>query len=167
MESAEITCDEVVKLLGIDIDYQHNFNYHIKNIRRKASQQLNVLKRIGCFLSKLNKLTIFHTFILSNFNFCPLAWHFCNTSNTSKLEKQTQERALWFIYELLEKAKDPSMKVRRMRTMAIGYFKILSKLSPSYLHDLGVIKDCIFHFRYSNIVDIPRVHTSTYGKNSF
>jgi hypothetical protein len=52
------------KLLGIDIDYQLNFNYHIKNICRKASQQLNVLKRIGCFLSKLNKLTIFHTFIL-------------------------------------------------------------------------------------------------------
>ena len=59
------------------------------------------------------------------------------------------------------------MKVRRMRTMAIGYFKILSKLSPSYLHDLVVFKDFIFHFRYSNIVDIPRVHTSTYGKNSF
>jgi hypothetical protein len=32
IESAEITCDEVVKLLGIDIDYQLNFNYHIKNI---------------------------------------------------------------------------------------------------------------------------------------
>ena len=91
IESAEITCDEVVKLLGIDIDYQLNFNYHIKNICRKASQQLNVLKRIGCFLSKLNKLTIFHTFILSNFNFCPLAWHFCNKSNTSKLEKNPGE----------------------------------------------------------------------------
>ena len=65
IESAEITCDKVVKLLGIVIDYQLNFNYHIKNICRKASQQLNVLKRIGCFLSKLNKLTIFHTFILS------------------------------------------------------------------------------------------------------
>ena len=95
--TVEITCDEVVKLLGIDIDYQLNFNYHIKNICRKASQQLNVLKRIGCFLSKLNKLTIFHTFILSNFNFCPLAWHFCNKSNTSKLEK-IQARALRFIY---------------------------------------------------------------------
>jgi hypothetical protein len=76
---------------------------------------LNVLKRIGCFLSKLNKLTIFHTFILSNLNFCPLAWHFCNKSNTSKLEK-IQARALRFIYEdygstydeLLEKAKVPS-----------------------------------------------------------
>jgi hypothetical protein len=32
IESAELTCDEVVKLLGIDTDYQLNFNYHIKNI---------------------------------------------------------------------------------------------------------------------------------------
>jgi hypothetical protein len=104
-----------------------------------------------------------------------LAWHFCNKSITSKLEKKIQERALWFIYEeyestydeLLENAKDPSMKVRKMRTMAIECFKILSKLSPSCLHDLVVFKDCIYHFRYSNIVDIPRVQASTYGKNSF
>jgi hypothetical protein len=65
---------------------------------RKASQQLSVLKRIGCFLSKLKKLTIFHSFILSNFNFCPFAWHFCSKANTIKLEK-IQERALRFIYE--------------------------------------------------------------------
>ena len=44
-----ISCNEVVKLLGIDIDYQLNFDKHIKNICRKASQQLSVLKRIGCF----------------------------------------------------------------------------------------------------------------------
>ena len=174
IESAEITCDDVVKLLGIDIDYQLNFNIHIKNICRKASQQLNVLKRIGCYLSKLNKLTIYHTFILSNFNFCPLAWHFCNKNNTLKLEK-IQERALRFIYddfvstyeELLIKAKVPSLKIRRMRTMAIECFKILNKISPPCLHDLVVLKDCKYNFRYSNIVDIPRVRTTTYGKNSF
>ena len=49
IESANISCDEVVKLLGIDIDYQLNFDKHIKNICCKASQQLSVLKRIGCF----------------------------------------------------------------------------------------------------------------------
>jgi hypothetical protein len=54
-----------------------------------------------------------------------------------------------------------------MRTMAIEYFKILSKLSPSCLHDLVVFKDCKYNVRYSNIVDIPRVRTSNYGKNSF
>ena len=51
--------------------------------------------------------------------------------------------------------------------MAIACFKILNKLSPSCLHDLVVFKDCKYNFRYSNIVDIPRVPTSTPGKNSF
>jgi hypothetical protein len=41
IESANISCDEVVKLVGIDIDYQLNFDKHIKNICRKASQQLS------------------------------------------------------------------------------------------------------------------------------
>jgi hypothetical protein len=35
--------------LGIDIDYQLIFDKHIKHICHKASQQLSVLKRIGCF----------------------------------------------------------------------------------------------------------------------
>ena len=35
----------------------------------------------------------FHTFILSNFNFCPLSWHFCsktktNTRNSKKKKKK-------------------------------------------------------------------------------
>ena len=54
-----------------------------------------------------------------------------------------------------------------MRNMAIECFKILYKLSPPCLHDLVVLKDCKYNFRYSYIVDIPRVRTTTYGKNSF
>jgi hypothetical protein len=53
IESANISCDEVVKLLGIDIDYQLNFDKHIKNICHKASQQLSVLKRVGLHTIKI------------------------------------------------------------------------------------------------------------------
>jgi predicted nuclease of predicted toxin-antitoxin system len=35
---------------------------------------------------------------MSNFNHCPLVWHFCGEVNTKKVE-QIQERALRFIYE--------------------------------------------------------------------
>jgi hypothetical protein len=119
-------------------------------------------------------MAFYKTNFVSNFNFFPLAWHFWNKGNTSKLEK-IQERALRFTYDehertydqLLEIAKVPSLKVRRMRTMAIECYKILNKLSPSCLHDLVVFKDCKYNFRCSNIVDIPRVPTSTSGKNSF
>jgi hypothetical protein len=102
-----------------------------------------VLKRLGKYLNKLGKLTIYHSFTLSNINFCPLSWHFCSEANTNKIEK-IQERALRFIYNdynstyenLLIVSKLPTLKVRRLRTMAIEVYKILHQESPSYLHDL-------------------------------
>ena len=71
-----ITCEDNVTLLGVNIEFMLNFNDHISDICKKASQQLAVLKRIGRFLTKHGKLTIFKSFIMSNFNYCPLAWHF-------------------------------------------------------------------------------------------
>ena len=62
VSDTQINCEDVVKLLGVDIDYQLNFDQHISNLCRKAGQQLNVLKKLSPFLSRLNKLTIFHTF---------------------------------------------------------------------------------------------------------
>ena len=57
-----IECDDIVKLLGIDIDFNLNFDAHLSTICKKAAQQLNILKRIGRNLCKLSRLTIFHTF---------------------------------------------------------------------------------------------------------
>ena len=86
-----ITCDEEVKLLGVTIDFKLNFNTHVSNVCKKASRQLNVLKRIGKNLCKLGKFNIYYAFIMSNFNYCPLTWHFCGEGNTKKLEKNTEE----------------------------------------------------------------------------
>ena len=120
IQGSNISCESTVKLLGIEIDYQLYFDVHIGNICRKATQQLNILKHLGPYLDRISKLTIFHTFILSNFNFCPLSWHFCTERNSKNIEK-VQDRALRFVYEdylssyeqLLEKAKMPSLQISR------------------------------------------------------
>jgi hypothetical protein len=62
--------------------------------------------------------------------------------------EKIQFRALKFIYddtdstyeELLTKSKLPTLKIRRIRTIAIETFKIVNKTSPLYLHDLITIK---------------------------
>ena len=72
---------------------------------------------------------------MSNFNYCPLVWLFCGEVNTKKVEN-IQERALRFIYEdysasydeLLSKSKLHSLKVRRMRSLAIEVYKVIDKL---------------------------------------
>ena len=73
LDGNKIECESEVKLLGVTIDFQLNLNEHVYNICNKASRQLNVLKRIGTHLTKLGKLTIYYSFIMSNFNYCPLA----------------------------------------------------------------------------------------------
>jgi len=87
VNGSNIPCDDDVKLLGVTIDFRLKFDIHISNICKKASRQLNVLKRIGKHLCKLGKLNIYYSFILSNFNYCPLTWHFCGETHTKKIEK--------------------------------------------------------------------------------
>ena len=141
---------------------------------KKASRQLNVLKRIGRNLCRLGKLNIYYLFIMSNFNYCPLVWHFCGEDNTKKIEK-IQERALRFIYQdynssydtLLGKSKLLSLKVRRLRATALEAFKILNNQTPVYLSDILTYKPHSYSFRYTNTVEIPQVRTSSYGVRSF
>ena len=174
IDGNKIECESEVKLLGVTIDFQLNFNEHVSNICKKASRQLNVLKRIGTHLTKLGKLTIYYSFIISNFNYCPLVWHFCGETNTKKIEK-IQERALRFIYneytssyeDLLCKSKLPSLKVRRLRTFALEVFKIVNKDCPVYLFDLIDIKNTSYSFRYQNKAALPQVRTTVLVCNLF
>ena len=84
----------------------------------------NVLKRMGKYLNRLGKLTIYHSIILSNFNYCPVIWHFCSEANTKKMEK-IQERALKFMYnenhstyeELLAKSKLSSLNENKLSSV--------------------------------------------------
>jgi hypothetical protein len=57
-----------------------------------------LLALINIMLIGSTSPSFYHKSILSNFNFCPLAWHFCMEKNSKKIEK-VQERALRFVYE--------------------------------------------------------------------
>jgi hypothetical protein len=67
---------------------------------------------------------------------------------------------------LLEKALVPSLQIRRIRTMTLETYKIVNKLAPVCLHDLVNVKNSKYAFRYSNILDVPQVRTTRYGKKS-
>jgi len=62
----ECEFEDEAKLLVVTIGYQLKFNTHIYNICNKASRQLNVVKRVGRYLNKFNRLDIHPSFFLSN-----------------------------------------------------------------------------------------------------
>ena len=85
------------------------------------------------------------------------------------------ERVLRFLYEdlsssyedFLQKTSLPSFRIRRMRIMAVEFFKILNEICPPVLSYLVQKRSSSYNFRYTNILHVPRVKTSLFGKRSF
>ena len=101
LENNVITCEESMKLLGVTIDFKLNFDKHVSNICKKGIKAIKCPKKNWeAFVQNILDiyiLNIYYSFILSNFNYCLLTWHFCGEVNTKENEK-IQEGALRFIY---------------------------------------------------------------------
>jgi hypothetical protein len=149
------------------------FAEHITEICKKAGRKLNVLKRLSKTLSVEEKFKIFQAFILSQFNYCPIVWHFCSISHMKKMEK-IQERALRYVYndfsssyaDLRTKADVPLLYVQRLRYLMTEVYKIINKQGPTYLHWLLKTKDSSYNTRNPNMLEQPKYNTVKYGLNS-
>ena len=136
-----------IKALGVIIDSRLSFSQRVQAICKKAARQLNAFSRIARFLDPSSRKIIYQSFVASNFNYCPLVWHFCGKTNNQKLEK-IQERALKIIYsdyessyeELLEKSNSSTLLIARLRLLLCEIFKSLKDLNPKYGSEMFVKK---------------------------
>ena len=83
------------------------------------------------------KKRLIEGFGYSNFNYCPLVWHFTSMRSTNKIES-IQKRALRLLYNdytstydsLLAKGNQPSIEIKRYRTLRY----------PSYMQEDQMIQ---------------------------
>ena len=85
IDNKEIKTTNSIKLLGINIDDQLKFNEHSSVLCSKAAMQLNPLSRLHQYMRKPEKEAIINSFILSNFNYCHLVWHFSSCELIRKI----------------------------------------------------------------------------------
>ena len=125
-----VPIEKFVKLLGIHLDNRLNFNLHINTICKSASNE---------FLSFEQKNVLVNSFILSNFDYCPLAWFISSAKSLNKVEN-LQKRAPRFLqndyhssYEtLLHKSGKTTVNVQNLRNLCKEIFKSLSNLNPVF-----------------------------------
>ena len=97
LSDKNIKSEKTVTLLGVKLDNKLNFDAHISDLCKKATTQLNVLKRLKQFIGFEERKTLVQRFVYSNFNYCPLVWHFSSAKSLQKVER-IQERALRFLF---------------------------------------------------------------------
>ena len=149
------------------------FNDHISAMCCRAARQLNALARISKHLDSKSKHIIYNSFVASNFNYCPLVWHFCGQVNNNKLEK-LQERSLRIIHNdyeasfetLLKCSKQESLLTTRLKIMILEVFKTVNRLNPSCLHDLFTKNEVVYDLRTQKL-EQPKRRTTTYGLRTF
>ena len=89
------------------------------------------------------KEVLINSFVYSNFNYCPLVWHFCASKSMNKTEK-IQERAIRILHNdlvsgftgLLKKSGKVTMTIKRLRCLPLEIVKTPNNLNPNYTKEI-------------------------------
>ena len=138
-----------------------------------ASRQLNAFARISKFLKVKTKKLICRSFIMSNFDYCPVIWHFCGRQNNTKIEK-IHNRALKIVYNdydseydaLLQRFGTNTVFQLRINRILNEVYKTVNKLNPSYLNPIFDVKSLPYALRDSLKLTQPIKDTTTFGLRS-
>ena len=167
-----INSENSVKPLGIEIDNKLSFEQHISTLCNKASNHLNAIGSMQKFMGLKEKEGLLNSFVYSNFNYCPLVWHFCSSKSLYKIEK-IQERALRLLHndfasnyaELFKKSGRATMEIKRLRCLALEIFKVVNNLNPYYMKKVFSKTANLIHRPLD--INFHQNDTTKYGRNSF
>ena len=175
IDNQTIKLVSLVELLGIYLGDKLKINLYISNICRSAANQLNALIRLKSYLSFNAKRVLINSYIILNFNHCPLVWIFSTGKSLKKIES-LQRGALRFLYSdysisyegLLEKAGKAKMSVNRLRTLCVEIYKTINKLNPEFMNNIFTVKvnKRLVRHQYKLNFETPELSQITFGGKS-
>ena len=141
IENFDVKHSQCKKLLGVKIDSKLAFSDHVAGLCTKASQKLHALSRVSNYMTLKQRKTIYKSFILSQFGYCPLVWMFHSRKLNGRINR-LHERALRIVYnddkstfnELLIKDESYTVHERNIQTLAIELYKVAYGLSPKIMN---------------------------------
>jgi len=169
-----ITNSECEKLLGVKFDRNLNFDSHISDICKKASNKISALARVTPFMSIDKKKLLMNAFFTSQFNYCPLVW-MCHSRKNNRKINRLHERCLRTIYndkqstfnELLEKDGSVSIHIRNIQILGTEMFKMSKGLSPPIMENVFTLREeNHYNLRQNSQFSRPFVRSVFYGTES-
>jgi len=169
-----ITNSECEKLLGVKFDRNLNFDSHISDICKKASNKISALARVTPFMSIDKKKLLMNAFFTSQFNYCPLVW-MCHSRKNNRKINRLHERCLRIIYndkqstfnELLEKDGSVSIHIKNIQILATEMFKMSKGLSPPIMENVFTLREeNHYNLRQNSQFSRPFVRSVFHGTES-
>ena len=161
------------KLLGITFDNNINMNDHIKLVCKKASSKLYALARISKYLDEHKRKLLMKSFIISQFNYCPLIWMYCQRKSNNLINR-IHERALRIAFvdyvsdfnTLLAKDDSVTIHERNIQALTLEIYKTVNGLNPSFMSNIFELKCSTYPLRRKYLT-YPKPNTVSYGTDTF
>ena len=146
---------------------------HIRGICKKAGAKLSALARISPYLNEQKRKILMKSFIVSQFNYCPIIWMYCQR-RSNNLINRIHERALRIAYNdytstfntLLDKNGSLMTHQKNTHAVALEIFKTRNNLNPTFMKNIFCPIQHNYKTRNQSIA-YPISRTVTYGLESF
>ena len=107
--------------------------------------------------------------ILSQSNYCPLVWMFCNRTLNCQVN-HAHERALRFAYNdckndfgsFLGQSNSMSIHVRNLQLLMMEIFKTKFDWNPPFMKDIFIERRITDNLRHGNDVQLPKMWTTSF-----
>ena len=166
------------KYLGVTIDANLKWNDQVKNICRKVSNSLGIMRRIKQYVPQKSLISIYNTMILPHFDYGIVIWSNCNDSAINKVQK-LQNTAMRIILsvpfrthidDMLKKLGFMDIRSRISYATGCMMFKVLNNMAPCYLSDsfsaINSVHSIFTRRNKAGDLYIPMCNTN-YGKRTF
>ena len=130
---------------------------------QKANNKISAFSRVSSSLSEKQSLLLYTSFIVSQFNYCPLIWMFCGKVANNELNR-THKRALRILFndytstfnELLHRGNECTIHQKNLQKLMLEVYNSLTQQNPSFLCDTFYEKDNDYNLRSKNLLMLPQ-----------
>ena len=149
IDSVPIEQVSSVKSLGVYIDENLAWHFHIDKLCKKIASAIGAIKRVKPFVPQSTLLCIYNSLVQPQFDYCSLVWGNCGRTLSNKLQK-LQNRAARVItssgYDadvdsLFHKLRWKDLQSQRQIQKALMVFKSLNGLVSEYLPSKSVTRN--------------------------
>ena len=162
-----------VKLLGVTIDSQLKFDNHIKALCQIAKRKVSVFSHVANFLNYEKSRILYNTFVMSNFNYCPLICMYHGRTSSYRVDR-IQKRALRILFNdfslpfevLLTRTDERKGHIKNLQKSMLQIYKCQLEENPSFMWKFFKKRDVKYELRTKNLLQTPNLTINTIGANS-
>ena len=133
----------------------------------------NKVKAFSRYLESQKASLLYNSFILTNFNYCPLIWMFCGKTTNDKVNSVHKQalRALLHDYtssfeELLHRNEEVTVHEKNLQKLMLEVYRCMTSGKPSFLLEFFNKKVLPYSLRVNNLLQLPNTRTKKYRNES-